>query len=586
MTSLKPGDRVERYEVQVLIGSGGMGSVYKVRHLSLDTLHALKVLMVIQPNLLARIMLEGRIQARLHHPNVVPVTDVLDVGGFPGLLMRYVDGPSLHQLLVEERLNIPQAASLFRGVVAAVGAAHEVGLVHRDLKPANVLLARERTGFRPMVADFGLVKVLSDGGEWTADVKGQRITRTGMGLGTPGYMAPEQGRDAARVDARADIYALGAILHYLVLGRPAFTAASAVEIIARQRTGALPQMGGCPTAIAEVIRRCLALDPEQRYPDCAALEVDFDQATANPGPVWVTQPELPAAAPDRRAPTGSTLEVDEPTTASAPVPHAAARPPGAPTPGKGAGSDTQASVTLSLTTVTSIPATPPPRVAPGTVDPPGAPPSRRAAPIVGLTAVSLLVAGLVGWSWLPPPSQPAAIEDPAALNAPPVAYPAVPDAVPPATADPVAPPTPDLAAVTASDDATVSPAGARPTDAATAPTRAPSARPETNPRASAAAPVGASAAPATAPLSADTVTVSPAPEAATPAFIKASSLPAGATVRLDGLAVGVTPSRISTTTGTHVVSLSYQGANHEGSLVVGASGARYCWNFESNTECP
>ena len=209
------GSQVGRYEVEGLLGRGGHAVVYKVRHRRLGSLHALKVLLNQDAAMRDRLMREGRAQANLRHPNVVSVTDALEVDGAPGLIMEYVRGVTLGRLLELQKLSDSQIDAIARDVMAGVAAAHDFGLVHRDLKPGNVLLQLEADRFVAKVTDFGLVK---GGGGWSDAVS----TRTGVAMGTPAYMSPEQTYDAAGVDHRADIFALGAVLYEMVTGERAF----------------------------------------------------------------------------------------------------------------------------------------------------------------------------------------------------------------------------------------------------------------------------------------------------------------------------------------------------------------------------
>lgn len=156
MMHLPPGTTIERYMVEHQIGVGGVATVYAVRHAVLGTRHALKVLRSSAPGARARLLREGRLQARLDPSHIVPVTDVLEVGGAPALLMPLVDGCSLAHLLTAHRLSVPEASALFAGIAAGVASAHSAGAVHRDLKPANVLLDLQEGAVVPRVADFGL----------------------------------------------------------------------------------------------------------------------------------------------------------------------------------------------------------------------------------------------------------------------------------------------------------------------------------------------------------------------------------------------------------------------------------------------
>ncbi len=266
---LTPGTTIEKYRVEGVIGRGGMATVYRVRHVHLDSLHALKLLHVSSPGIRQRLMQEGRVQASLRHPNILPVTDVV-VGddGCPGLVMEFVDGPSLEQLLRARSLTIEQIDVLGRGVLLGVSAAHQRGLIHRDLKPANVLLVPTSHGLQPKVTDFGLVKVR--GGEG-----GMTQTRSGQMMGTPCYMAPEQFRDTSKVDHRADIFALGAVLYELATGQRAFDGGDLIEVLEAVRAERRPDPRALrpdlPPRMAAAIDAALAVDPAQRPESCAAL---------------------------------------------------------------------------------------------------------------------------------------------------------------------------------------------------------------------------------------------------------------------------------------------------------------------------
>jgi serine/threonine-protein kinase len=260
---LAPGQRVDRYEVEALVGQGGLAEVYRVRHTELGSVHALKILLFRKKSLDERLLLEGRIQAQLRHPNVVAVTDVVRHDGQVGLLMEYVDHISLDEL-IEQRgwLPLPEALELFAPVLAGVHAAHAAGVLHRDLKPANIMLARTAGGLVPKVADFGIAKVVDD------DMVGS--TREGTAMGTPGYMAPEQVLDAKTVDVRTDVFALGAILYELLTGRRAF-ADDAGEVTVRSTLEGtfLPLrdlVEEVPEHVDRAVSRALATDREARFP--------------------------------------------------------------------------------------------------------------------------------------------------------------------------------------------------------------------------------------------------------------------------------------------------------------------------------
>lgn len=285
MPILEEGREIERYVVEGIIGQGAMAEVYRVRHTRLGHAFALKLLTLRSDELRDRLIREGRVQASLRHPNIVAVNDVLEVDGWLALLMELVVGPSLEDWLGENRPSLAQADNLARGIVAAVQAAHAQGVLHRDLKPANVMLAPLGDGWLPKVTDFGLAKL--------AENAGATLTRAGMGMGTPPYLAPEQASEARDVDQRADVFSLGAILYELVCGQRAFPGNNIVNILTRSATGRYePPRELCPDLPAAWERAILgALEPsaEQRIPDCTTLLGVWNGDIGAPAPT-VSQP--------------------------------------------------------------------------------------------------------------------------------------------------------------------------------------------------------------------------------------------------------------------------------------------------------
>ena len=262
---LAEGDEVERYTVLRLLGAGGVANVYLVRHKLLGTLHALKLLRMWGDGVTDRLLEEGRVQARLQHPNLLRVHDAFMVQSSPALVMDYVDGPDLDRYVREQRPDLEAAEKLFRGIVRGVAAAHAAGVIHRDLKPANVLLSKSpRGGMTPQVGDFGIVRVMQRSGP------GQ--TQPGRPMGTPHYMAPEQIRDPSTVDQRADIYALGCILYELVVHQRAFPGDEVIPLFLRIEAGDhQPIPSSLPSRLAETIERCLAVDPQDRPSSCSEI---------------------------------------------------------------------------------------------------------------------------------------------------------------------------------------------------------------------------------------------------------------------------------------------------------------------------
>ncbi|MBX2802266.1 MAG: serine/threonine protein kinase [Myxococcales bacterium] len=243
-----------------------MAVVYRVRHNQLGSLHAMKVLSLPTPIIRKRLLQEGRVQSTLRHPNVVAVTDVVDVEGIPALVMEYVGGPSLSDFLTTCTPSIEQADALAEGILSGVTAAHALGFVHRDLKPGNILLSTAGGVPVPKITDFGLAKVL----EQTGDTATR--TRSGSAMGTPAYMAPEQIRDASSVDHRADLWSLGAILFELLHGHRAFRGSDTMELFQAVCDGGHEPID--PTLeerFRAAIEAALQVDREERVPDCGTL---------------------------------------------------------------------------------------------------------------------------------------------------------------------------------------------------------------------------------------------------------------------------------------------------------------------------
>ncbi len=259
---------MDRYTVEEFLGEGGVAMVYRVKHVHLESIHALKLLAVNDQETKRRLIDEGKSQANLRHPNVLAVTDAFLHNGQPCLIMEYVDGPSLYDLLEEYDPTLQEALELFRGILRGVDAAHRHGLVHRDLKPENVLLAQTDDGVVPKVADFGLVKVLAKGAA-------QRDTAGGTFLGTPQYMSPQQISDPASVDHRADMFSLGCLLFEMVCGEMPFAAENTYDALTRiMNDDYLPPESirpDLPSHVVAAINGLLDHDVEKRTADCSIL---------------------------------------------------------------------------------------------------------------------------------------------------------------------------------------------------------------------------------------------------------------------------------------------------------------------------
>ncbi|HEU4339243.1 MAG TPA: serine/threonine-protein kinase, partial [Planctomycetota bacterium] len=208
---LKLGGTFHGLEVVELLGAGGMGVVYKARQPGLDRFVALKVLspkLTSDVEFIARFNREAKAMAALSHNGIVQVFDYGQEADLCYLVMEYVDGLSLRQLMKERRLSPDAALKVVPKICEALGYAHSKGVIHRDIKPENILLDREG---RLKIADFGLARVVAPDGA------GAQVTNTNVVMGTPGYMAPEQ-YQSMKVDHRADIYSLGAVFYEMLTG--------------------------------------------------------------------------------------------------------------------------------------------------------------------------------------------------------------------------------------------------------------------------------------------------------------------------------------------------------------------------------
>jgi serine/threonine-protein kinase len=263
--------RIPGYEVEAILGRGGMGVVFRARHLALNRLVALKMALVgayAEPRERERFRREAEAVARLRHPNVVAVYDVGEADGRPYFTMEYVEGGSLAHKLAGTPQPARAAAALVATLAGAMQAAHQGGIVHRDLKPANVLLTADGT---PRITDFGLAHRLEGGAG---------LTQSGVPLGTPSYMAPEQARGQTHaVGPATDVYALGAILYECLTGRPPFRAETPAEtvlqVIYQEPVPPRSLQPKVPRDLETICLKCLHKEPARRYASAQALADDL-----------------------------------------------------------------------------------------------------------------------------------------------------------------------------------------------------------------------------------------------------------------------------------------------------------------------
>ena len=290
--TIQPGTDIGRYHILEQLGQGGMAVVYKAYDTRLESEVAVKVLRTerlipeYRERTLKRFQIEAKKMAALQHPNIVGIKDFGEFENVPYLVMEYIPSGTLKERCGEPMLAT-EAAGLLKPIADALSYAHSKGLIHRDIKPGNILITE--TG-DPMLTDFGIAKILVS--EETLD-----LTVTGMGVGTPEYMAPEQA-EGKSIDERADIYSLGVVLYELVTGHKPFEADTPMAVMLKQANDPLPlpsYFNPDLTKEAEhVLLKALAKDPKDRYSDMNAFSSAMQgiPVLENIGDVHGTKPHL------------------------------------------------------------------------------------------------------------------------------------------------------------------------------------------------------------------------------------------------------------------------------------------------------
>ncbi|MEZ4320611.1 MAG: serine/threonine-protein kinase [Myxococcota bacterium] len=261
------GARLGNYQIDALLGRGGMASVYRAEHVALGTRHAVKILDPLfarHEEVRARFLREGRVQAQFKHPGIAVVTDTVSSPAV-ALVMELLEGESLREVLERGPISVGAASIVFEDLADALIYAHGKGVVHRDVKPDNVFLAEEEDeSLRPVLLDFGIARI---------DTM-NAITRAGIKVGTPLYMSPEQVDDPRQVDGRADVFSLGVVLFEMLTGTTPHEGDTPREIALSMLRGRIPRVSersAAPRELDAVITRALAPDPELRFPTMAAF---------------------------------------------------------------------------------------------------------------------------------------------------------------------------------------------------------------------------------------------------------------------------------------------------------------------------
>jgi eukaryotic-like serine/threonine-protein kinase len=265
----------DRYEIEHELGHGGMATVYLAQDLKHHRRVAIKVL---KPELAAtlgpaRFLREIEIAAQLQHPHILPLHDSGEADGHLYYVMPYVEGDSLRRRLRRERqLPLDEALAIAREVADALSYAHNHDVVHRDIKPENILLASGHA----LVADFGIARAITA-------AAGERLTHTGLTVGTPGYMSPEQASGDRHLDGRSDQYSLACVLYEMLAGEPPYTGPTAQAIVAKQLTEPLPHLGtvrAVPGPVEAAITKALAKVPADRFSTVAGFAVALERPYA------------------------------------------------------------------------------------------------------------------------------------------------------------------------------------------------------------------------------------------------------------------------------------------------------------------
>ena len=284
-----PGDVVDgKYRLERLLGQGGMGAVYAARHVKLGHAVAIKLMLEAAGNVDAtrRFLNEGRAAVNIQHDNVVRGSDLGEENGYAFMVLELLDGEDLDQILEREIRLAPNVAVNYAiQALRGVGQAHAQGIVHRDLKPANLFLAKRPDGSTILkVLDFGISKANSSS---ALDMAPQQLTSTATMLGSPLYMSPEQLRSSKKVDARADIWAMGVILYELMTGERPFNGETLGELFSSILETEAPRVStripSVPQGLDAIVARCLQRRPEDRYQTAAELERDLAPFNAMTG---------------------------------------------------------------------------------------------------------------------------------------------------------------------------------------------------------------------------------------------------------------------------------------------------------------
>lgn len=296
------------YDIEGEIGEGAMASVYLATQRSLERKVALKVMaaaLAADPSFCERFLREGKTLARLSHPHTVTIHDIGNVGELYYMAMEYLPNGTLKERIAAG-LTPEQGVTLIRQIASALGYAHAQGLVHRDVKPANILFRADGTA---VLSDFGIAKSLDDR---------TQFTQAGFAVGTPSYMSPEQAR-GQEIDGRADLYALGVVLYEILVGKLPYNGTDALSTALAHLTEPLPELPVHHGRYQGVLRKLLAKDPAERYPNAAALLLALDQLPADESDATLVRPLPIPVSVDLAGITPVTIDIPTDTPQPQPI---------------------------------------------------------------------------------------------------------------------------------------------------------------------------------------------------------------------------------------------------------------------------
>jgi serine/threonine protein kinase len=289
------GQRLGQYQILARISKGATSTIYKAYQPKLDRFVAVKVLspqVVDEEGFLDRFTQEARAVAQLDHPNIVPVYDFDQVGDIAYIVFKYVEGGTLRKMMTGTPIALGQAVDIATQVGLALGYAHKRGVIHRDVKPSNILIGE---GFWALLTDFGLAKIMGGG---------RKLTRSGIGMGTPDYMAPEQAQGIPG-DGRSDLYSLGVVFYEMVTGRVPFEADSSMAVVVKHITEPPPPPRqfnpDLPVAVETAVLTAMEKDPDRRFSTAEVMVTALVRAAGQQERALVSTPDLAALSVARSA---------------------------------------------------------------------------------------------------------------------------------------------------------------------------------------------------------------------------------------------------------------------------------------------